>query len=406
VEGIDVSVVRPRDGQGTSDTTDEAGRAEFQLDPGMHVFIAGSPLGAREPKRLEYEVTTAESQELRMVLANRPRMPVKIERFDEHGKISLVSRSAIRDVTEELNKTGHIPVPPTGKLVLRLAYGGRVMVVPVPEDRRGSGSKPLTIKWYPDFEAVATLEDSRGESVKGWGIVARDLSLRPSEKRALAALKGGQPPRVSHRVKMDRIGHWYLHILPEQDELAPAVRSFRVSQGTSQVLDLGTVVLPSSSVPRLSVHLPDGQPAAEASIYLRQMGGGMQTWTSLDEDGRLSSRDMSLVEGDEVKITLGEEGLLRPLATRLQGPGPWELHWPDGRLELKVLDSRGEPCPAFSLVMDGEIFEGTDGTVRLEGLKPGPRIVVVWAPDHQAWLAQLEIQEEERRLEVRLPKRN
>jgi hypothetical protein len=61
---------------------------------------------------------------------------------------------------------------------------------------------------------------------------------------------------------------------------------------------------------------------------------------------------------------------LMPLVARIDRPGKHELRWGSGRLAITVVDGDDKPV-ASSVLLDGELFELSDGTLDVGGLAAG-----------------------------------
>lgn len=133
---------------------------------------------------------------------------------------------------------------------------------------------------------------------------------------------------------------------------------------------------------QLTVLLPDGKPAASALVYTlapwtertptHSITRGETRRIDLGEDG---TAEASFDRGERIQVEPPDDdgGRLRPFVTRIDGPGPWALRWPDGEVRLRIVDEAGAPIPWATVLLSGsDEFAAEDGTLTLRGVAPGP----------------------------------
>jgi hypothetical protein len=362
VEEVLVYAVRDGDGFTAKVDIEIGNRAVLQLPRGEYDLVADGRLGTYGTVRTRLRVPAPAPVVMRV--PRNPKRPVDATRLRKEDDVFLVSALFECEVTEEARK-GAIPVPEDVETVLQV--------------RRWERTAVRIVRW-PESGTPVRLE----------GPPPATLRLRvvgPDGKRAAVTLRHDELEVVA----IDGVCVWpsygmgcdEIEIVPRSPELG--ARELHVSYPfggeTGADEDLGEIRLRRKGQPPLRVLLPDGTPAAGATVErivhsdrrpfdLDERGGG-------DGDGWGEPR-----EGDAIEVQA--RGLL-PYRTVLDGAGPWTVRIPrGGSVVLSVSDGNGSPVKSFDVFVDGEWLDGRDGRFEVAGLSPGRHRVLVAAAGMRA----------------------
>ena len=85
--------------------------------------------------------------------------------------------------------------------------------------------------------------------------------------------------------------------------------------------------------------------------------------------------------------------------------GPAVIRLPPGEIDLRVTDERGEPLD-FVAGVGGRLARGRAGSLRLRGVEPGPRVLVVGSAAHGGRVVDVDVPDKgAARVEIALPRR-
>jgi hypothetical protein len=186
-------------------------------------------------------------------------------------------------------------------------------------------------------------------------------------------------PATEHRIETFSTRRQSLWVRPVDPELDVVWLPLALSPATAgTMVDLGTVVVPSRSLRRLTVEDTDGRVLA-AWVTIHR---GSVSWSEeVDADGLAEGEAFTAQEGDRVLI---DAAGFAPLRTQLVGPGPWTVRFPGGGVRITVRDSRGK-LDAYQVHVDGEppVAGGADG-ITMRGLAEGTHSILILCPGYRA----------------------
>ncbi|MBL8897677.1 MAG: hypothetical protein JNM84_08615 [Planctomycetes bacterium] len=342
--------------------------------PGRYELVFGGGKGDWREQRAVLTVPREGSAELKVALAPRKRVRMWLDPttafaqiLPEHGDVQLVTPTWRRSIEEDLQHGNSIAVPENEEWAVRLRLFDRAHHIPSSlVDANGE----LELSPLQPHRIRLRFADASGRSLRGRARLAKHpRGQQEYEGEAEWSPDGERVELVSWLGP----GRWLLIVeAAEESWRAPrAISELELPTSTSEVLDVGTVVLVPALERGLSLRLPDGSPAAGVRVTLRDER------IELDEEGRQPPLEFA-GPGDVVSVDL-EDGVTVPLTQTLEGAGPWELRWPAGELQLEVRDARGEPIPRFAVHLDGTTYEDVEGKLALRGLATGPRELIVAA---------------------------
>lgn len=391
--GVLVHAIRRVDPFFAAGKTNGGGIARLFVPDGAYDLIVEPGAGAFATARGELKVEEGVGDEPRLEVGARPTLRLHLERFPAPARwkqnrsrtsITLVTSRGDRDVTDLAWEGTPVPVPETGEYAFLVRVGGRERVVFGPEDR---GIGELTLRAPLPHEVRARLADAEGNPVSGRVIVAR----RPDWEERDAAETAAHAWRVSTWYA-ERPVYLVAHAA-EESGLRDAIVEVALPAGEGKIVDIGEVRLSSHDDPPLRIRYADGTPAAHADILVENYN--VFHTTEVDEAGNLDDAATPL-QGARVRVSDYEERFL-PFRARLDGPRPWTLVVPDGRLALEVSDEVGDPLYGFTILVDGAMVTTKGATHEVRGVSAGEHEVVVCAPGRRAHVMQMTFAEGETR---------
>lgn len=393
-DGVAVGLVAVRAGDGLTvrETIEDDEPAEIRLPKGKYaVTVEGGDMKAGR-RSLDVEVKGAGTPAIAASLPAFQAIPIRAAAPPDDLVLTLVAPGGAElDVTDAVLAGERVAIPAPGPVAIRMEAGDRTLLVPLPEDARrlvdlpaipscrvtarlvGPDGKPFRarvgVAREPDPELAASAEETdRADVVTR--LVGRAFFVASED----AAASGGAPARVAIPI--------------------------RVPAEAGATIDLGIVRL-GGTAPLLRVLNADGTPAARAEAAIDRPG--VSDRATLDARGAWTGSVVP-VAGDRVVVT-DPAGTRLPIRATLTGAAPYTLAWPDAAIRVDVTDESGKPLDAASVIVRGRPLDAAGGSVRIGGLSPGDRTIIVAARGRKAVRLGLAIEPGARReLVVRLEK--
>jgi hypothetical protein len=403
---LTVLASRHEDGWTTGATTDSSGHARLRVHPGTYdVAVDVDTSSGIVVSRASATVTVPGSgASVGLVMPRPARWRLRTE---SAGDLYILAEPNTGHVgsLDGLDGT-EIEAPLAGPLHLRIERGARVRVVPVPEDvvRLAATGRivDLNVTGIGDVEIRAALVDEDGSPVEGWLLDPEHDTLLEDPRDQPSADASGSPSCRTLEGESFRLVVWPR----DRVRFQPTHMLVASARASGSPVMLGEVVVPRRR-PTLRLVDASGEPL-DRTVIVRAGERCEELFTTQAEDGHAGAvldpweTPGLLVEGASVRVLAspprGADGPTRvSWVRRLQGPGPWTLVEPRGRVVADPRDESGSAIAHFELHVDGVRFVAQQGTLEVGSLDAGSHELVVEAEGNVPRRLHLELADGETR---------
>ena len=208
--------------------------------------------------------------------------------------------------------------------------------------------EPVELAYFEPLEVGGRVIDDHGLPAAAQVYLRADWS----EREAPELLAEGIQP--TFKIQTHLTGRTLLEVIPTNKALRPRLLWIVLpGRGTKKRLDVQDVVL--SKAPQLQVLDSEGRPLTGVEVEWARpgyQGAGHTHSFELDDQGGWLGPDLRA--GDALILRANDEVV--PYRTILAGPSPWTIRAPDGALELKLVDTEGNPLTATCIIGDHDHF--------------------------------------------------
>ena len=388
---VEVMAVRGEDGwtQRRGDY-DEPGVVKFDVKPGAYEVCAFGRNGLSSivysTARTNVVVKTGEGTRVRLPLPAPALLPLVFAPAQGRAETLLAEgESQPVDVGPD-GGTIEVLVPVDRPVFLQIVQESRRRMFPMDKATLKSGQRATAMK-VPTFDPVeirARFVDAEGNATEGW------LSEASSE------VESDDPPEGDAKAEptLTVLAGDHLTLIAWPKDVVrfqPSFLEVPSAVADGKPLDLGAVRLAPRS-PALTFEGADGAPLAGAEIVVTN--GDRSEQFAVEErapagqftdpwyaPGLLATGAVVRSSGWERHGSASSDARTVPFVRRLEGPGPWRLRQPAGRITISPAREDAAPLASWVVYFDGTKYESSGGSLELRGVEAGEHEIVVDCTD-------------------------
>ncbi len=390
---------------GDKRVTDANGVLEMSLPVGLHGLRLDDGVLPFESDEVVVEVRAEGITQAEVLVRERPMVTVRINGWPKDSELAGWCILRGPGWSREVADGQRIPVPRDG----RAAFWIEQRCFPLPADF-ATRRDPIILEYPRSARLKGHLVDANGNRIRG------RVSL-DDENWVATDARGRFDVDAEH---LQFASSLYASLYCIAEDAALQRRRIQLSTAHSRPLkDIELGPIPLYAMPVVRVLDTDGSSLGVSGWLMRDgtrvLAPAHEPWhTSLQITGDADDGLPLFLPGDAIDLHTFErwdenapeppEYVYAPFRFPLEGPGPWTIHVPAGRVTITVSDQSGQALADYAIYYRTRMWDPRTPQLEIRGLHAGKHQFVIAARGHRTCIADLALADgEQRTLTIRLP---